>query len=145
MASTNLLKALDPFEFRFTDPGDQKKYGKRWYSYDEGAILRLPARDLIAIETDLDMSIPMMMNGFRRSSVLGDTAAAWYGVRAVDPNLAGDFDEFNPIWSALEWRLAPKDQPDEAEPAGSSTEPVSPDTTSVPTDTVALQVSPVAG
>jgi hypothetical protein len=145
MAKTNLMKALDPFEFRFTHPDDRKKYGNRWYVYDESAILQLPARDLIAIETDLDMSIPMMMNGFRRSTVLGDTAAAWYGVRAVDPALAGDFDEFNPIWAALEWRQVPKDQTAEAAQDDSLIESVSPDTTSAPMDTVALQVSPVAG
>jgi hypothetical protein len=138
---TNQQKALDPFEFRFQDKADKAKYGSRWFVYDEASILRLDARELIAIETDLDMSIPAMMNGFRQSSVLGDTAAAWLAIRQANPTLVGDFDDFKPIWAAMEWRLVPKDQPAEAVPDDSPTADGPSSTTS---DQTASADSPVS-
>jgi hypothetical protein len=116
MAAPMALRALPAFWFRFLNEEDQGKYGGDWLKYDEGAILRMRARDQIALETDLGMTLIAMMNGFRQDSILGDTAAAWLGVRAVDPARAGDFDEFNPITTLIEWSkenpdAVPKDEP----------------------------------
>jgi hypothetical protein len=104
MPMSNADRAMDPLEFRFTDAEDIGKYGEGWFVFDEGYWLRLRARDLIELETMLGVPIVHMMNGFRSSTSLGDTAAAWLGVRAVDPARAGDFDEFNPLTNTIEWR-----------------------------------------
>lgn len=168
MGKPNALRALDPLEFRFTDPDDAKKYGTGWYTYDEGRYLRLRARDLIALEGELGMSMVSVMNGMRASTTLGDTAAAWLGVQSVNPRLAGRFDDFNPITNLIEWRDAAegKAEAPTAEPAPEvDTQPgpvpasqamllpADPDspmvgrygyTTSAPTDTVVLPNLPEA-
>jgi hypothetical protein len=152
MAAPMALRALPPFWFRFLNEEDQGKYGGDWLKYDEGAILRMRARDQIALETDLGMTLIAMMNGFRQDSILGDTAAAWLGVRAVDPARAGDFDEFNPITTLIEWSkenpdVVPKDEPANMPAPEESSSPMaygSSSTTSAPTATVALDIMPVA-
>jgi hypothetical protein len=120
MSKPNALRALDPLEFRFTDPEDVAKYGDRWYPYDEGRYLRLRAREQIALEGSLGMPLVSVMNGFRSSTGLGETACAWLGVRSVNPVLAGDFDDFNPLTNMIEWRDALEGK---AEPAAEGTQP----------------------
>lgn len=154
MPRTSLQKALPPIEFRFTEPEDIGKYGDGWFTYDEASILRLPARQLIELESELNMPVTAVMNGFRQSSVLGDTAVAWLAVRATDPARAGEFDQFNPITMAIEWRDA-TGKPEPVAEAGQEDTPMpveSPSptasgsliTTSAPTATVVLPSLPVA-
>jgi hypothetical protein len=134
-------KALGPVEFQFTDPEDVAVYGDRWYRFDESEIIRMRARDLIQLELDLGMPVVNIMNGARMHSTLGDLGAAWLGVRAYDPKLAGPFEEFNPLTLAITWREA--DEVDE----GKASEPEddsAPSTTSAPMDTVTLSISPIA-
>lgn len=154
MATPNALRALGPCWFRFMDSEDQGKYGDRWYKYDEGAILRRRADFLIALETDLGMPVVSVMNGFRASTVLGDSAAAWIAIREVDPARAGDFDQFNPITMMIEWsKTEPEPGPKDEEPATMPerqeshlpTDGSSVSTNSAPTDTVALLNMPIAG
>ena len=154
MATPNALKALGPVWFRFTDPEDMARYGDGWFKYDEGGILRQRADVLIALETDLGMSMVSVMNGFRANTVLGDTAVAWMGVRAKDQRLAGDFDQFTPVTMMIEWSKAiPESDPKEGEPESlpglevSSLPTPSPSesTISGPTDTVVLSSMPIAG
>lgn len=153
MATPNALRALGPCWFRFTDPDDVGKYGDGWFKYDEGAILRRRADFLIALETDLGMPVVSVMNGFRSSTVLGDTAVAWIGVREVDPSRAGDFDEFTPMTMLIEWsKTEPEPGPKGEEPAvtlvpeesSSPTPSSSESTNSGPTDTVVLSSMPIA-
>ena len=152
--TTNEMRALDPMQFRFTDPEDVQKYGDGWYTYDEGHYLRMRARDLIAIEGAMNLSITGVMNGMRADTTLGDTAAAWLGVREKDPKLAGEFDAFNPVTNRIEWRDAaegkaeaaamekyPGPEPLDTPPTQDKGLPMagpSPDTISAPMDTVIL-------
>lgn len=161
MGKPNALRAMDPLEFRFTDPEDAKKYGTGWWLYDEARYLRMRARDLIALEGEMNLSMVAVMNGMRASSTLGDTAAAWLAIQSVNPGLAGQFDDFNPITNLIEWRdasegkaeapeavAAPEDtQPEQVLVHPDTRLPVDPDsptvgryrpTTSAPMDTVAL-------
>lgn len=150
-----ISKALGPVEFQFTDPQDVQKYGDRWYRYSEADLIRTPARDLIDLEQKLGMPIVDVMNGMRMSSVLGDLAAAWIGVRWHDSELAGSFDDFNPLVLQIVWRAAGKDQgatekaaPETDTPApqdDGSPDALSPNLTSESPDTVVLQTSPIAG
>lgn len=162
----NALRALDRMEFRFTDPEDIAKYGDGWWVYDESHWLRLRARDLIDLEAKMGISLASMMNGFRASSTLGDTAAAWLGLYRENSKMAGEFDEFNPVTNLIEWRIQEKvpaapaattEVMDQAEPATlPAPDPDSPmpsalpagpsrNMNSVPTDTVALSNLPEVG
>jgi hypothetical protein len=163
MGTPNALRALDPLEFRFTDPADIQRYGDGWFTYNESVYLLMRARDLIGLEGKLGTPMVSVMNGMRASTTLGDTAAAWLGVRAASEDLAGPFDDFNPVTGLIEWRAA-----EGKAPAPVSTEPVpavapelpaiapwldpdlpmagrSPHTNSAPTDTVVLPNLPVEG
>jgi hypothetical protein len=160
MSKPNALRALDPLEYRFTDPQDVARYGDGWRVYDEAYWLRLRARDLIAIEGRLNMSLLSVMNGMRSSTTLGDTAAAWLGMVAAGQHvLAGEFDEFNPVTNLIEWReyegkavaVAEDTQPAPAPAQPDTLPPEDPDlpmvgpwqpTTSVRMDTVVLQNLP---
>lgn len=99
-------QALDPLEVRFTDPGDIKVYGDRWWLYNEGDIIRFPARRLIELEVAIGMPIVDMMNGVRMNSVIGNLAAAWVAIHLEDPVLAGSFDDFTPLLLLAQWRAA---------------------------------------
>ena len=154
MGKPTALRALPKIWFRFTDEEDQGKYGDGWFCYDESAVLRQRARVQIALETALGMPLVSVMNGFRQDTILGDTAAAWLAVRAVDPARAGDFDEFNPITTLIEWTgddpapVGKGEAPPESSPVSEQlpllTAGRSPNTTSEKTDTVILQTSPIA-
>lgn len=148
MGKPNALKALDPLEFRFTDPDDVQKYGGDWFTYSEGAFLRLRARDLMELEGEIGSPMVVVMNGMRASTTLGETVAAWLGVRTKSVDLAGSFDDFNPITNLIEWRDADagKAPPSDPVPADTEAPPVGrfATTTSVPMDTVALPNLPVA-
>lgn len=151
-------EAMDPVEFRFTYSEDIELYGDGWYLYSEVDLIRLPARELIELEGQLGMPLPDVMNGMRLSTVLGDTAASWLGVRAARADLAGPFDEFNPRTMLITWRKATpgKDQepmaPEETEPAMPELEGadfLGPDPRlprrSDLADTVVLSTSPTSG
>jgi hypothetical protein len=160
MSKPNALRAMSPLELRFTDPEDVATYGDGWYRYDEGRYLRLRARDQITLEGALGMPLVSIMNGFRSSTGLGETAAAWLAIQSVNPALAGDFDDFNPLTNMIEWRDAQgKAEAPEAtqlEPALAQPDTLSPEnpdlpmagswvnTTSVPMDTVVLPNLPIA-
>lgn len=131
-------RALDPVWFRFTDEEDRKKYGDRWYVYDESAILNLRARALIDLETDMDLKVLFVMNGFRDSTMIGDTGVIWMALRQADPTLAGDFEDFNPIIMSVEWRSTDPGPKDQAEPSESPQDPMP-----EPMDTVVLPTMPV--
>lgn len=133
-------QALGPVMFRFTDPQDVELYGDRWFRYDESEIIRMRARDLIALEVQMGTAMVNVMNGARAHSTLGDLGAAWLGVRAADPNLAGEFEKFNPVTLAITW--ANPDEVDEGKAPEPETDSAS-TTISVPADTVTLPTLPI--
>lgn len=106
MHDRNLLPSL---RVRFTEPADVAAFGEGWFIYDERAIVRKPARDLIAIEEEVGLAMPQIMNEMRRSSVMGDLAGAWIAVREQDAKLAGVFEDFSPLVMLMEWERVPED------------------------------------
>ncbi len=156
----DINRALAPLQFRFVHDKDVQKYGPDWFRYSEADFIRRPARELIELEGELGMPIVDVMNGVRAGSALGDTAGAWLGVRETDPDLAGPFDEFNPVTMMIEWRGSQADV-DTGKGEG-TTEPDPPPATpelaadgypglrvpgyatSGPRDTHVLQTSPIA-
>jgi hypothetical protein len=145
-------RAMGPVEFRFTDPEDVEKYGADWYRTGEEDLIRMRARDLIELETDLGMSIIDAMNGMRMRTTIGELVFAWLGVRAKDEELAGDFDDFNPLTLLITWRpavdegKAPEAEATPQPPADTTPAPEDRSHLEVsePTDTVVLQTSPIA-
>lgn len=126
------IEALGAIEFRFTDPDDVKVYSDRWYRYEEEKLIRTPAHELIKLEHELEMPIVDVMNGVRLRTVLGDLGAAWLGVRAADPELAGKFADFNPLVMLIEWRPAVEPEAEEEAEGKDEDQRPSPDAGSPP-------------
>lgn len=154
MSLPNALRALPTTWFRFRNEADRDKYGDRWFKYDESSVLLRSARELISLETDLGMPLVAVMNGFRESTVLGDTAVAWIAMRDVDPAIAGEFDKFDPVSMMIEWVQENPEPEGKSDPPANTPEPVDSDSqmdtdsdtgTSVQTATVILPVMPISG
>jgi hypothetical protein len=79
---------------------DAKKYayGDEWYSFDEGALLDLPASDLIALETAMDYTLGELLAGLGRRSTQALRAALWISRKRAHPDVE-KFKDFNPqVW-----------------------------------------------
>jgi hypothetical protein len=153
---------LQPLRVRFTDPQDVELYGDRWWVYDERTFTRLPARTLMAYETEIGAPLADMMTGVRASSAWGDMTAVWVALKLALGDDAPAYAEFNPITMMIEWEPVPaedlepgKDETPAAslEPGGRATDapsgpvqvldaPLQPPTS--PTDTVSLPIMPVS-
>ncbi len=123
MGRPNTARALPAIRFRFTEADDVKKYGDDWYVFSEGDVLRRRARDLVEIEGEIGLPLVNAFNGFRASTVLGDMCAAWIAVRDKDAELAGPFDDFNPVIMSIQWEEVKLEGKAEAESAATP-EPV---------------------
>lgn len=134
-----------PIEFRFTDPTDVARYGDGWWGWSEADLIRRPARELVLLESFIGIPLLEVMNGVRAGTVMGYLAATWISLHSADPELAGEFKDFDPCVLAVSWQAAVVD-PGKEEP-----EPEAPDlplygrATSVPMDIVTLPNSPIAG
>jgi hypothetical protein len=138
-------EALPPIEMRFTEPEDVKKYGDGWFTYDERDLVMRSARELMLIEHGLGVGLFDVFNGVRARTVLGDTAAAWIAVREQDPELAGEFNDFNPVAMLIEWRAkrggkAPEPEATPEPPDSSST----PETSDRTDSAISLTLPPEA-
>lgn len=88
------MQLLPPIRFRFTVDDDVAQYGDGWWLYDEAAITALPGRDLIALESALDMPLPEVMDQFRDRKTMGVMAAQWIAVHCGGHPVA--WADFNP-------------------------------------------------
>jgi len=94
------MKLLPPLRFRFAED-DRETYGDGWTVYDESAIARLPARELIEIERQIGMSVATMIVRARANMTDANLAAMWLSCR-----LAGSdrpFAGFEPLVLLTEW------------------------------------------
>lgn len=146
-----------PIEVQFSEEGgDREKYGDRWYRYDEESLVRRPVRELVQLEGMIGSPLVDVMNGVRVRSTFGNLAAAWIAVRATDPDLAGKFEDFQPLIVLAAWRPAEDEEMDEGKAEDGGTESPPPPVTgyhsgypskgapSVPMDTVTLPTLPIA-
>ncbi|HEY9418157.1 MAG TPA: hypothetical protein VIQ30_25640 [Pseudonocardia sp.] len=109
------MKLLPPIRFRFAED-DQAEYGDGWTVYDESALLRVPARELVEIERQIGMGVLTMMRRARQNFTDANLAAMW-----VSRRLAGDeraFAEFQPLVMLANWE--PVDGGDADPPAPTS-------------------------
>ncbi|HEY9416723.1 MAG TPA: hypothetical protein VIQ30_18365 [Pseudonocardia sp.] len=98
------MRLIPPLRFRFAED-DRAEYGDGWTVYDESALLRIPARELVEIERQIGMGVLTMMQRARQNFTDGNQAAMWVARR-----LAGDertFAEFQPLVLLTEWEQAP--------------------------------------
>lgn len=100
----NLLR----LEFRFGTDEDRAAYGDGWLAYDEAALIRRPARDLMRFEGEIGAPLVDVLNGVRSDSVFGDTCAAWLALRLAGGDVA--FADFSPTIMLTEWRLMEDEQ-----------------------------------
>jgi len=110
-----LATQLIRMRFRFTEPADVEAYGDRWWIYDEAVIVRLPARELIRLEAEIDMAMPVVMNQMREDLTMGTLAATWLAIRLEDPDLAGRFDDYSPVVLLTEWAKVPEPETPKAD------------------------------
>lgn len=116
------MKALPPIRFRFCEE-DRAAYGDGWHVYDEAALTRLPAGDVVALERALKdgvgLNLPAALNAVRRGDTTGDLVAMY-----VTRWLAGErgaVAEFNPLIFQVEWEKVPEEPAgDDADPPASS-------------------------
>lgn len=113
------MHVLKPLRVRLTDPDDVARYGDRWWVYDEAAIMRLGADELIAIEREIyPTKLRAAMDDSRENGILGDLIAVWVAIRmAADPNWpAPKFADFKPLILLAEWQLVPDGEVDPGAP-----------------------------
>src|SRR5688500_1504884 len=103
---TNTMQSralMAPVRFRFTEPDDVKAYGDNWYVYDESRIVRLPARELIKLETEVGQPMANVLEGFREDAVSGRLPATWIAVHLQDPSIAGPYRDYSPVVMLLDF------------------------------------------
>lgn len=94
------MRLLPAMRFRPAEP-DRERYGDGWTTYDEAALTRQPARELIAIEREIGMPILDMLTRARQGHVDATLAATWVARRlagAVEP-----YDQYDPLVLLMEW------------------------------------------
>lgn len=100
MRSVALAK---PHRFRFTEPADVKAYGDGWHLYDEAQIVRLPARQLMRLETEVGRPVVDVIDLFRADYTFGRLAGTWIALHLEDPALAGPFAGYEPVVMLLDF------------------------------------------
>ncbi|WP_330438821.1 hypothetical protein OHB44_28020 [Micromonospora sp. NBC_00821] len=98
------MKLLPPMRFRFHED-DHERYGSDWWVYDEAALVRVPARQLVEIEQQIGMGVRDMCLGVRTNLTFANLASMW-----VVRKLAGvdeDFASFEPLVWLADWEPAP--------------------------------------
>lgn len=94
------MKLLPPMRFRL-DESDHEQYGADWCVYDEAAMLRVPARELVDIERRIGMPLVQMIERARAGYTDATLAALWVARR-----LAGHdepFADFAPLALLARW------------------------------------------
>lgn len=133
-----------PMEVQFA-PEDQETLGDQWYTYDELAIVTLPAPKLIELEAEMGATVVSVLQGFRQDSTFGSLTASWLAVKMAGMDIP--FRDFRPLVLLAKWRQA--EAP--GKPGPSPTSPDSPEQLSIDTaintvhpDTVVLSTMPVS-
>ena len=98
------MQLLPPMRFR-PCADDQAQYGGGWTVYDESALTRLPARELVEIEQQIGMSLLAMLRRHRDGYVDGALAATWVARRlsGVDEPYA----DYQPLVLLMDWEPLP--------------------------------------
>lgn len=99
------MQLLAPFRFRFTDPTDVAAYGDGWWTWDESEITGLRGREIIALETAVDMPLVAIIQGMHNDATLATMAAMWIALHRGGH--AVNWEQFDPIVLAVDWERVP--------------------------------------
>lgn len=106
----NRLTVLPPVRLRFCEQ-DHEQYGDGWYVYDEAALTRLPAGELVALEAAVKagsgLNLPGALTAVRLGDVLGDLIVMFIA-RWMAGERDGSFVDFNPLVWAAEYEPVPE-------------------------------------
>ncbi|WP_051723706.1 hypothetical protein [Micromonospora chokoriensis] len=123
------MKLLPAMRFRFHED-DHERYGSDWWVYDEAALVRVPARELVEVERQTGMVLREMMRGVRADSTAANLAAMWVarrlaGVRVKrgDDMVPEPFDGFEPLVILADWEPVPAADDVDPPASASSTSP----------------------
>jgi hypothetical protein len=125
------INKLLRLEFRFQQEADIERYGAGWHLYDENALIKLSARELMRLEGEIGAPLVDVLNGIRQDSVFGDTCAAFLALRLGGSDVK--FADFEPAIMLTEWRLAAPVEPGKAPTPETDTPPAA------DSDTIVLQ------
>lgn len=118
------MQPLPPVRVRL-HPDDHEQYGGDWYVYDESALIRMPVRDLIAIEAEIGTGILAMMAAARMLDSPRWTAATlaqiWIARRMS--GITEPYAEFSPLVPLSTWEPVPADDVDPPDLPGSTSPP----------------------
>jgi hypothetical protein len=103
-------------------PDDHERYGDGSWVYDEAAILRLPARELINLEAAVG-PITTVLSRFREDYTDAKLAVVWIARRQA--GIVEDFDTFEPLISLVTVSMpeVDADPPDLGSASSPNTEP----------------------
>ena len=125
------MKLLPPMRFRFHED-DRERYGSDWWVYDEAALVRVPARQLVEIEEQIGMGVRDMLLGVRTNLTLANLASMWVArrlaghlVKRGDQMVAEPFEGFEPLVWLADWEPVPATDDVDPPASASSTPPPS--------------------
>lgn len=116
------MKLLPPMRFRLHED-DHARYGSDWCVYDEAALVRVPARELIEIERQIGMGVRDMFHGVRANLTAANLASMWVARRLA--GIAEPFDGFEPLVLLADWEPVPATDDVDPPASASSTPPQS--------------------
>lgn len=93
-----------PSRWKFDAAEDVAAYGDRWWTWDEPALARLRARQLIEIEETIGMRVVDVIEKVHDKETVGLLAALWISMHLDGHTVAwGDFDPFvfATVWGAV--------------------------------------------
>ena len=102
------MKLWPPLRFRFHED-DRERYGDDWYVYDEAALLRIPAPELVEIEQTVGMSVPTMLMRARQNFTDANLAATWVARRLA--GVKEPFAKYQPLVLLIDWEKVPRPKP----------------------------------
>lgn len=113
-----MMQALPALRFQL-HPDDHERYGSEWYVYDESAIARMPVREQLAVEREIEAvygyGLLAMVDRMRRDMLDARLVASWLARRlaGVTESLA----DYEPMISLMSAEAVPQ------EPAGDDADP----------------------
>ncbi|WFE41957.1 hypothetical protein [Micromonospora sp. WMMD998] len=109
-----MQRRIPLMRFRFAE-ADHERYGDGWWTFDEAALTRLRARELMALDEELrehlGVNVITALDSYLKGGTVGALAVMWMARRfaGVDESLA-DFDPL-PMLAEVKLLKATDDNP----------------------------------
>lgn len=103
------LQLWEPSRWKFTAEADVAAYGDRWWTWDEPAVSRLRARQLIEIEETIGMRVVDVVQRMHDKETVGILAALWISMHVGGHTVP--WAEFDPFVFTTVWEPVPTESP----------------------------------